>query len=52
MPVAWRLPHDCRCTFATITKAVNLPLTMIKRLMNHTRSNGVTGGYIVTEEET
>jgi glycerol-3-phosphate responsive antiterminator len=25
---------------------------MIKRLMNHTTSNDVTGGYIVTEEET
>jgi len=45
-------PHDCRRTFATIAEAVNLPLTMIKRLMNHTTSNDVTGGYIVTEEET
>jgi integrase len=44
--------HDCRRTFATIAEAVNLPLTMIKRLMNHTTSNEVTGGYIVTEEET
>ena len=45
-------PHDCRRTFATIAEAVNLPLTMIKRLMNHVTSNDVTGGYIVTEEET
>lgn len=45
-------PHDCRRTFATIAEAVNLPLTMIKRLMNHTTSNEVTGGYIITEEET
>lgn len=45
-------PHDCRRTFATIAEAVNLPLTMIKRLMNHTTSNDVTGGYIITEEET
>ncbi|MBT3505302.1 MAG: hypothetical protein HN475_05960 [Piscirickettsiaceae bacterium] len=45
-------PHDCRRTFATIAEAVNLPLTMIKRLMNHTTTNDVTGGYIVTEEET
>jgi integrase len=44
--------HDCRRTFATIAEAVNLPLTMIKRLMNHTISNDVTGGYINTEEET
>tara|TARA_R110002074_G_scaffold402332_1_gene607500 strand:+ start:7048 stop:8271 length:1224 start_codon:yes stop_codon:yes gene_type:complete len=45
-------PHDCRRTFATIAEAVNLPLTMIKRLMNHVTTNEVTGGYIVTEEET
>lgn len=45
-------PHDCRRTFATIAEAVNLPLTMIKRLMNHVTSNDVTGGYIITEEET
>lgn len=44
--------HDCRRTFATIAEAVNLPLTMIKRLMNHVTSNDVTGGYIITEEET
>jgi len=45
-------PHDCRRTFATIAEAVSLPLTMIKRLMNHVTTNDVTGGYIVTEEET
>jgi len=45
-------PQDCRRTFATIAEAVNLPLTMIKRLMNHVTTNDVTGGYIVTEEET
>ena len=44
--------HDLRRTFATIAEAVNLPLTMIKRLMNHKTTNDVTGGYIVTEEET
>lgn len=44
--------HDCRRTFATIAEAVNLPLTMIKRLMNHVTSNDVTGGYIITEEAT
>jgi integrase len=44
--------HDCRRTFATIAEAVNLPLTMIKRLMNHVTSGDVTGGYIVTEEDT
>ena len=45
-------PHDCRRTFATIAEAVNLPMSMIKRLMNHITTNDVTGGYIVTEEET
>jgi len=45
-------PHDCRRTFATIAEAVGLPMSMIKRLMNHVTTNDVTGGYIVTEEET
>jgi len=45
-------PHDCRRTFATISEAVSLPLTMSKLLMNHVKSNDVTGGYIITEEET
>ena len=39
-------------TFATIAEAVNLPLTMIKRLMNYVTTNDVTGSYIFTEEET
>ncbi|MFW5451636.1 MAG: tyrosine-type recombinase/integrase [Methylophagaceae bacterium] len=45
-------PHDCRRTFATIAEAVNLPMSMIKRLMNHATTHDVTGGYIVTEKET
>lgn len=45
-------PHDCRRTFATIAEAVGLPMSMIKRLMNHVTTNDVTGGYIVTEQET
>lgn len=45
-------PHDCRRTFATIAEAVKLPLTMIKRLMNHATNGDVTGGYIFTEEQT
>jgi integrase len=44
--------HDCRRTFATIAEAVSLPMSMIKRMMNHVTTNDVTGGYIVTEEET
>jgi integrase len=45
-------PHDCRRTFATIAEAVSLPMSMIKRLMNHITTSDVTGGYIVTEDET
>jgi len=45
-------PHDCRRTFATIAEAVSLPMSMIKRMMNHATTNDVTGGYIVTETET
>ena len=44
--------HDLRRTFATIAEAVNLPMSMIKRLMNHATTNDVTGGYIITEQET
>ena len=39
-------------TFATIAEAVSLPMSMIKRLLNHVTTNEVTGGYIITEEET
>lgn len=42
--------HDCRRTFATIAEAVNLSLTLIKPLMNHSTTNDVTGGYMVNKE--
>jgi len=42
-------PHDGLRTFA---EAVSLPMSMIKRLLNHVTTNEVTGGYIITEEET
>ncbi len=45
-------PHDGLRTFATIAEAVSLPMSMIKRLLNHVTTNEVTGGYIITEEET
>jgi len=45
-------PHDCRRTFTTIAEAAYLPMTMIKRLINHVTTNDVTGGYMVTEEAT
>jgi integrase len=44
--------HDLRRTFATIAEASLLPETIIKRLLNHTTDNCVTGGYIRTEANT
>ena len=44
--------HDCRRTFATIGTAVGLPEIIIKKLLNHTTDNDVTGGYIQTETST
>ncbi|WP_262965827.1 tyrosine-type recombinase/integrase [Methylobacter psychrophilus] len=44
--------HDLRRTFATIAEASLLPETIIKRLLNHTTDNCVTGGYIRTESNT
>ncbi|MFZ2170812.1 MAG: integrase arm-type DNA-binding domain-containing protein [Methylococcaceae bacterium] len=44
--------HDLRRTFATIAEASLLPETIIKRLLNHTTDNNVTGGYIRTEANT
>jgi integrase len=46
-------PHDLRRTFATIAEAQSIPLTTIKRLMNHKSADSdVTGGYIRTELNT
>jgi integrase len=44
--------HDIRRTFATLAEASLLPETIIKRLLNHTTDNNVTGGYIRTEANT
>lgn len=44
--------HDLRRTFATIAEASLLPETIIKRLLNHTTDNNVTGGYIRAEFNT
>ncbi len=44
--------HDLRRTFATIAEASLLPETIIKKLLNHTTDNCVTGGYIRTEANT
>lgn len=44
--------HDCRRTFATIAEAVGVPLSMIKRLMNHVTTEDITISYISTEADT
>ena len=45
-------PHDCRRTFATIAESTSIPLSMIKRLMNHVAGDDITHGYIQTETNT
>ncbi|MDC9725943.1 MAG: tyrosine-type recombinase/integrase [Gammaproteobacteria bacterium] len=44
--------HDLRRTFATIGEAVGVPLSMIKRMMNHVTTSDMTTSYISTEEDT
>lgn len=44
--------HDLRRTFATIGEAVGLPLSMIKRMMNHVMTEDITASYISTETDT
>lgn len=45
-------PHDLRRTFATVAESVGVPLTLIKRLLNHSTDDDVTTGYIRTEINT
>ena len=44
--------HDLRRTFATIGEAVGVPLSMIKRMMNHVTTEDITTSYISTETDT
>ena len=44
--------HDLRRTFATIGEAVGVPLSMIKRMMNHVTTEDITASYISTETDT
>jgi integrase len=44
--------HDLRRTFATLAEACGLPTTLIKRMLDHVTDSEVTGGYIITEENT
>jgi|TARA_R100001143_G_scaffold44583_9_gene39956 integrase len=44
--------HDLRRTFATLAEACGLPTTLIKRMLDHVTDSDVTGGYIITEQDT
>jgi integrase len=43
--------HDLRRTFATIADSQDIPLTTVKRLVNHKSGNDVTEGYIIRNVE-
>ncbi len=43
--------HDLRRTFITIAKALDIPAYTLKKLVNHSTGNDVTGGYIVSDME-
>jgi len=44
--------HDLRRTFETIGEAVGVPLSTIKRMMNHVTTDDMTTSYISTEADT
>jgi len=43
--------HDLRRTFITIAESLDIPAFTLKKLVNHSIRNDVTGGYIVTDME-
>jgi integrase len=43
--------HDLRRTFITIAESLDIPSYTLKKLLNHSTRNDVTGGYIVTDME-
>ena len=43
--------HDLRRTFATVAEALDIQGYPLKRLLNHSTSNDVTAGYIVSDIE-
>lgn len=38
--------HDLRRTFVTIAESLDIPYAALKRLLNHSDGNDVTGGYL------
>lgn len=43
--------HDLRRTFITLAEGLDIPAYALKRLLNHSIENDVTGGYIVIDAE-
>jgi integrase len=44
-------PHDLRRTFASIAEILNVPSLTLKKLLNHSTAQDVTGGYVVATLE-
>lgn len=43
--------HDLRRTFLTMGEKLNVPIYVLKRLVNHNVSNDMTGRYLVLDVE-
>lgn len=43
--------HDLRRTFITIAEGLDIPAYALKKLINHSTRNDVTGGYLVIDVE-
>jgi integrase len=44
-------PHDLRRGYASIAESLDIPLTVIKQLLNHAPMSDVTGGYIIHDSD-
>lgn len=44
-------PHDCRRTFVSTAEATGIPSLTVKKLINHSTHQDVTGGYLVVSAE-
>lgn len=44
-------PHDFRRTFLTIAESLDMPVYVLKRLVNHKMKGDVTAGYIIMDVE-
>jgi integrase len=38
--------HDLRRTFITVSESLDIPYAALKKLLNHSDGNDVTGGYL------